>query len=66
MNETENAGSEIEEEEWLAEMRRYYIEHGCYRAEDVHRLLGDQTKVIGPPELEAEALFGRAPANEEG
>lgn len=25
---------------WIAEMHRYYAEHGCYRAADLDRLLG--------------------------
>lgn len=32
--------------EWLIEMHEHYTEHGTYRAEDIIRVLGDQTKAV--------------------
>jgi len=32
--------------DWLVRMRKYYDEHGCYRPEDLRRLLGDSNRRV--------------------
>jgi hypothetical protein len=32
--------------QWVQDMHRYYDENGHYRAEDLHRVLGDPSKSV--------------------
>lgn len=44
---------------WVTEMHAYYQLNGFYRAEDVLRVLGDQTKGVAAPASTINTKHGR-------
>ena len=45
----ENVASSASSAGWVAEMHKYFREHGAYRSEDMQRVLGDPRKSVGIP-----------------
>jgi len=42
--------------DWVNEMHNFFNEHGYFRAEDLSRVLGSQTRGVSVPRNDKEAL----------
>ena len=50
------SSSDVSQPAWAERMRRDYRQTGAYRAEDLHRLIGDTTQAVSSRRIISNAL----------